>query len=372
MKYYIIAGEASGDLHGSNLIKALRVSDEAAVVQGFGGDKMELAGMQLVRHYREMAFMGFVEVIKNLPAIWRLFRFCKKDIIDFNPDVLILIDYPGFNLRIAKWAKERGLKVVYYIVPQVWAWHQSRVHDLHRYTAKMLVILPFEKEFFARFGYKAIFTGHPLVDAIEEFRHHAPEFSRPEKPVLALLPGSRRQEVETMLPVFLQAASAFNYEIYIACAPSLDLSVYQNIIAKCNPASKAQLLIDNTYSILSIASLALVSSGTATLETALFGVPQVVCYKGNGISFAIARRLVKLKYISLVNLICDKPVVKELIQHDMTVNNICDEIRSIQNKGTEFFKLHYDQLHKLTGGTGASMRAASEITALLREGETDK
>lgn len=366
MKYYIIAGEASGDLHGSNLIKAIQSLDKDAAFRGYGGDKMKSEGMHLIKHFRKMAFMGFVEVIKNLPAILKNLRQCKADILGFQPDVLVLIDYPGFNMRIAKWAKSKGIKVVYYIVPQVWAWHQSRVHDLAKNTDKLLVILPFEKAFFARFGYEASFVGHPLLDAITAFKSENRPVIRSDKAILAMLPGSRKQEVENMLPVFLDSVRGLEYDVFVACAPGLDFSLYQKIVADKTMTGSVHFLKDGTYSLLNVASLALVSSGTATLETALFGVPQVVCYKGNNISFAIARRLVKLKYISLVNLICDKAVVRELIQYDMNAHKIREAINEIQENGEEYYAANYGQLRQLIGGEGASMRAAKEITEMCR------
>lgn len=364
MRYYIIAGEASGDLHGSNLIKALKQKDPGAEFRGFGGDRMRDEGMPLAKHYADMAFMGFVEVIKNLPAILRNLRMCKKDISQFRPDVLILLDYPGFNLRIAKWAKNAGLKVVYYIVPQVWAWHQSRVHDLHRYTDKLLCILPFEPDFFRSYGYEAEYVGHPLLDAIEI---QSPGISsNAEKiPTIALLPGSRKQEIRQMLPVFLDAVKIYDYHICIAGAPSIDPSFYMEIIRSKGMEGQAELHMNRTYEILQKADIALVSSGTATLETALFGVPQVVCYKGNRISFAIARRLVKLKYISLVNLICNREVVRELIQDDMSAENIRWEVASILSGKGHDIKKGYQELKAKLGTQGASLRAAEAILKVI-------
>lgn len=364
MRYYIIAGEASGDLHGSNLIKALKQLDPDAVFRGFGGDKMRTEGMDLVKHYADMAFMGFVEVLKNLPAILHNLKMCKKDITLFRPDVLILIDYPGFNLRIAKWAKNAGLKVVYYIVPQVWAWHQSRVHDLHRYTDKLLCILPFEPDFFRSFGYEAEFIGHPLLDAIE---NQSSDLSSnvENTSIIALLPGSRKQEIRQMLPVFLDAVRIFDYQICIAGAPSIDPAFYMEIIRSKGMEGQVALHTNKTYEILQKADIALVSSGTATLETALFGVPQVVCYKGNRISFAIAKKLVKLKYISLVNLICDREVVRELIQNDMSAENIRREMASILSGKGQDIKKGYQELKAKLGTQGASLRAAEAILKLI-------
>ncbi|HVG16522.1 MAG TPA: lipid-A-disaccharide synthase, partial [Chitinophagaceae bacterium] len=276
MKYYIIAGEASGDLHGSNLIKEMKALDGDIKLRSWGGDLMQAAGGNVVKHYKELAFMGFVEVIKNLPAILANLKFCKRDIQEFKPDVLILIDYPGFNLRIAKWAKQCGLKVIYYISPQVWAWKESRVKLIRDVVDKMLVILPFEKAFFEnKWNYKVEFVGHPLVQVVNEFNaSHSPQASA--KPLVALLPGSRKQEIAKKLPVMLEASRSFpDHEFVIAKAASFEDEFYEPFLAGYNAGS----VKNDTYGLLSKATAALVTSGTATLETALFGVPQVVCYK---------------------------------------------------------------------------------------------
>ncbi|MBK9256943.1 MAG: lipid-A-disaccharide synthase [Saprospiraceae bacterium] len=367
MKYYLLAGEASGDLHGANLVKALKKLDPSTNIRAWGGDKMKSEGCHIVTHYRDMAFMGFVEVLKNIPTIWKYFRKCKEDILNFKPDVLILIDYPGFNLRMAKWAKNQGIKVVYYITPQVWAWHQSRVHALDNYTDLLLVILPFEKDFFAKFGYESIFTGHPLLDAVKEYKPKNILQEGASKPILALLPGSRKQEVKTMLPIFLKAIDRMPYEIIIGAAGSLDDSIYQEIIESYPTDSKIRIVKDQTYNLLSVAELAIVSSGTATLETALFDVPQIVCYKGNKLSYVIARRLVDIKYISLVNLVSNKEVVTELIQNELTPENIRKEIQKIENGKDVQIKNDYKLLRKLLGEAGASERAAIEISTLLKK-----
>ncbi|HZF64221.1 MAG TPA: lipid-A-disaccharide synthase [Chitinophagaceae bacterium] len=328
MKYYIIAGEASGDLHGSNLVKELKRLDTRADIRCWGGDLMQAAGAVVVKHYKELAFMGFAEVIKNLPTIMRNLKFCRQDIQGYNPDVLVLIDYPGFNLRIAKWAKQQGYKVVYYISPQVWAWKESRVKGIRKIVDRMLVILPFEEEYFAnRWNYKVIFVGHPLLEAVSSFLSQPPVQEFSPKEVIALLPGSRKQEIEKKLPLMLQVSTVFpKYQFIVAKASSLDDSFYQQFL---NSFPHVQSIRNQTYELLSQATAALVTSGTATLETALFEVPQVVCYKGSAISYHIARRLVKIKYISLVNLIMDREVVKELIQDELTKDNIVVELRRI-------------------------------------------
>jgi lipid-A-disaccharide synthase len=368
MKYYIIAGEPSGDLHGSNLIKELRRLDPHADIRAWGGDKMKAAGAQVVKHYRELAFMGFAEVIKNLPTILNNLKFCKKDVLGFQPDVLVLIDYPGFNLRIAKWAKEEGLKVIYYISPQVWAWKEGRVKSIKQVVDKMLVILPFEEGFYKnKWDYKVQYVGHPLVQVVNEFLQEHPKQQQPGKPVIALLPGSRKQEVAKKLPIMLAVSNEFpGYQFTVAKTSSLDEDFYTHFLKAYTNVSSVK---DQTYSLLSQATAALVTSGTATLETALFGVPEVVCYKGSAVSYQIAKRLISIKYISLVNLIMDKPVVKELIQNELTVKNLITELGSIlqdQNKRTQILN-DYTALQDILQQEGnASARAAQEIVGFLQ------
>jgi lipid-A-disaccharide synthase len=367
MKYYIIAGEASGDLHGSNLIKELRKLDHESEIRCWGGDKMQQAGGTLVKHYRDLAFMGFVEVIKNLPAILNNLKFCKEDINQFKPDLIILIDYPGFNLRIAKWAKENGFKIVYYISPQVWAWKENRVKSIKKVVDRMLVILPFEKEFYKKWDYQVIYVGHPLVQVVNDFLHNNPVTEKPSRPIIALLPGSRKQEVLTKLPIMLQIVDHFkDFHFIVAKAPSLDVSFYQSILRNSN--IKVDLNPD-AYRLLSVASAALVTSGTATLETALFNVPEVVCYKGSSISYQIAKRLIKIKFISLVNLIMNKPVVTELIQDALTAENLTTELNKLLNdpQKKEQVKNDYSELKKiLQQDTNASARAAQEIIGFMQ------
>jgi lipid-A-disaccharide synthase len=368
MKYYIIAGEASGDLHGSNLIKELVKKDPQAAIRCWGGDLMQNAGATVVKHYRDLAFMGFAEVIRNLPAILRNFKFCRQDIEAFQPDVIVLIDYPGFNLRIAEWAKEKNFKIVYYISPQVWAWKEGRVKQIRKVVDKMIVILPFEKSFYKeKWNYEVEYVGHPLVDVIHEFvSGYTPEVEY-LKPVIAILPGSRKQEVKVKLPVMLEAASAFtDYQLVVARAASLDDEVYEEILRSYPEVISVK---DQTYELLSQATAALVTSGTATLETALFGVPQVVCYKGSAISYQIAKRLIRIKYISLVNLIMDKPVVKELIQNDFNVQQVKTEMSAILNDEIRKQQISddYRQLKELLQhGGNASVKAADIIISVVQ------
>lgn len=363
MKYYIIAGEASGDLHGSNLMKALKIEDPQADFRIWGGDLMQTAGGDLRKHYRDLAFMGFVEVLKNLRTIMRNFRFCEQDILDYQPDALILIDYPGFNLRIAKWAKPKGIKVLYYISPQIWAWHTSRVHQIKANVDRMYVILPFEKEFYAKYDCEVDFVGHPLLDVVQGYAA-APDFREKnkldERPIIALLPGSRKQEIIRMLGVMLEMAPLFpQHQFVIAGAPSMPLAFYEQILAEKQRPENVKLVQKQTYDLLSQAEAALVTSGTATLETALFKVPEVVCYKGNNLSYQIAKRLISVKYISLVNLIVDKPLVKELIQNDLNVKALHSELEKILEPAVraEMAK-GYTDLQILMGDAGASRRAA--------------
>ncbi|MBK8721837.1 MAG: lipid-A-disaccharide synthase [Saprospiraceae bacterium] len=359
MKYYIIAGEASGDLHGSNLIRHLKLNDSEADVRCWGGELMQQQGAKLVKHYRDTAFMGFVEVIKNLGIIRKLFKFCHQDILDFQPDIIILIDYPGFNLRIAKWAFEHDVKVFYYISPQLWAWHSSRVKQVKKYVSKMFVILPFEKDFYQKYQYEVDYVGHPLLDITTNYKTNTNFLSQNglnEKPIIALLPGSRKQEIYSMLPIMLEMIDQFkDYQFVVAGAPSQSAEFYQEII-KDKPV---KIVFGKTYDLLDKSYAALVTSGTATLETALFKVPQVVCYKANALSYQIAKRLVSIKYISLVNLIADKLIVKELIQNELNTQNLSYELAQILDKTKRVNILsNYDQLIALLGNRGASEKTA--------------
>ena len=365
MKYYIIAGEASGDLHGSNLMKALYKEDPSAEIRFWGGDLMQNVGGTLVKHYRELSFMGFIEVVFNLKTILNNIKICKKDIQEFQPDVLIFIDYPGFNMRIAKWAKELGMKTHYYISPQIWAWKENRITDIKRDVDKMYVILPFEKDFYEKKHHFPLeFVGHPLIDAIQNrtivdevaFRK---EHNLDEKPIIALLPGSRKQEITKMLSVMLSVVNDFpEYQFVIAGAPSQEYSFYAPFLKSKN----SHFISNKTYDLLSVSTAALVTSGTATLETALFKVPEVVCYKGSWASYQIAKRIVTLKYISLVNLIMDKEVVTELIQDNCTSKNIKIELQKLLEPNNRKQVLdNYNELEQKLGGSGASEKTAKLI-----------
>lgn len=371
MKYYIIAGEASGDLHGSNLMKAIYEEDPQADIRFWGGDLMQKAGGTLVKHYRELAFMGFVEVIFNLKTILSNIKICKKDILEFKPDVLIFIDYPGFNMRIAKWAKALHYKTHYYISPQIWAWKESRIKAIKEDVDKMFVILPFEKSFYEdKHHYPVDFVGHPLIDAIQ----NQPPFDETifrkenqlgEKPIIAVLPGSRKQEITKMLSVMLSVVDDFQeYEFVIAGAPSQDFEFYQQFISNKN----IKFISNKTYDLLRSSTAALVTSGTATLETALFKVPEVVCYKGSSISYQIAKRIITLKYISLVNLIMDQEVVTELIQSECNTKRIKEELQKLLEPDYRKKLLeNYDILEQKLGGVGASKKTAKLIVADLKQ-----
>jgi len=367
MKYYIIAGEASGDLHGSNLMKALKQKDPDADFRFWGGDLMAGQGGILVKHYRDLAFMGFLEVAMNLRTILNNIKFCKEDIKNHRPDVLILVDYPGFNLRIAKFAKEQGIKVVYYISPQLWAWKEGRVEIIKKYVDEMMVILPFEEDFYKKHGVHSHFVGHPLLDAISDLKELSIDTFKKEnglndKEIIALLPGSRKQEVEKMLEIMLSVRPYFQeYQFVIAGAPSLPKEFYENYVD-----DNVHFVSNKTYDLLRCSKAALVTSGTATLETALLNVPEVVCYRGSKISYAIAKRLVKnIKYISLVNLIMDREVVKELIQNDLNTNNLVEELRKVLQTEKRFEVLKdYELLRQKLGGEGASKNAADIIVKI--------
>ncbi|MGJ5642505.1 lipid-A-disaccharide synthase [Formosa sp. S-31] len=370
MKYYIIAGEASGDLHGSNLMKALQKQDVNADFRFWGGDLMQNVGGTLVKHYKERAFMGFAEVIMNLSKIFKDIAFCKTDISAYQPDVIIFIDNSGFNLRIAKWAKLNKFRTNYYISPQVWASRAKRVHAIKHDIDNMYVILPFVKDFYKKFDYDVTYVGHPLIDAIadrpqiSEYEFRA-QHELNEKPIIALLPGSRKQEISKMLTVMLSVVNDYpDYQFVIAGAPSQDYSFYEQFITNPN----VHFVANKTYDLLSVSFAALVTSGTATLETALFKIPQVVCYKGNWISYQIGKRLITLKYISLVNLIMDKPVVKELIQDELNTRNLKHELDIIldEYERTKFF-INYYELEKKLGGKGASRKAAEHIFKSLKQ-----
>jgi lipid-A-disaccharide synthase len=370
MKYYIIAGEASGDLHASNMMRAILKKDPEASFRFWGGDLMQAVGGTLVKHYRDLAFMGFLEVLKNIRIIFKNIALCKKDILEFKPDKLIFIDYPGFNFRIMKWAKPLGFDTHYYISPQIWAWKESRIKAIKRDVDHLYVILPFEKAFYEnKHQYPVHFVGHPLLDAIA---NRAPideqgfkqEHGLSDQPIIALLPGSRKQEITKMLAVMLSVVSDFpEYQFVIAGAPSQDKDFYDSFIANKN----ITFISNKTYDVLSLSHAALVTSGTATLEAALFKVPEVVCYKGSWLSYQIGKRLVKhIQYISLVNLIMDREVVKELIQNDFNSHDLKSALSKILDKShrKQLFNDYFDLEQKL-GGEGASETVASLIVNKL-------
>ena len=364
MKYFIIAGEASGDLHGSNLVKQLLKKDTNAQIKGWGGDNMKLEGADILKHISSLAFMGFAEVVMNLPTILKNFKLCKSHIKEFHPDIVVFIDYPGFNLRMAKWAKQQGYKTAYYISPTVWAWKENRIKTIEKYVDKMICILPFEKKFYADRNVQVEYVGHPTVEVIEEAKKHF--IKKNDEKIIALLPGSRKQEIDKMLPIMLQAIEPFSaYKIMIAQAPNLEKSVYESYVVNKN----VELKQHQTYTILQQANVAIVCSGTATLETALFDVPQLVCYIANPVSYSIAKRLVKIKYISLVNLILDKPALVELIQGDVTIENIQKELYNLLQNDTRKNELEKDylKLKKMLTEGDVSEQVANIIYGLVLE-----
>jgi len=369
MKYYLIAGEASGDLHASNLMRALKKQDSKANFRFWGGDLMQATGGTLVKHYKDLAFMGFLEVLMNLKTITNNLKFCKEDLLKYHPDALILVDYPGFNMRIAKFAKTHNIKVHYYISPQIWAWKENRIKSIKRNVDAMYVILPFEKYFYEKkHHFKVHFVGHPLIDAIAHRKPIDEKVFRKihklgDKPIIALLPGSRKQEIKKMLHVMLSLSTDFNaYQLVIAGAPGLEADFYKDF-TKSNNIS---FITNKTYDLLSVATAALVTSGTATLETALFKVPEVVCYKGSWLSYQIGKRVVSLKFISLVNLILDKEAITELIQNDFNKKRLTQELKNILNptKRKQIYNNYYELEQKL-GGTGASDKTAKLIIRQL-------
>jgi lipid-A-disaccharide synthase len=374
MKYYIIAGERSGDLHGSNLIKGIRKNDPDAQIRAWGGDMMQGAGAEIVKHYRDLAFMGFFEVIKNLPTILGFLSFCKKDIKNFQPDVVILIDYAGFNMRVAKFAKTNGFKTFYYISPKVWAWNQSRALKIKQFVDKMFVIFPFEKNFFQKFDYEVEYVGNPLFDAIADFTPN-PNFRKDarlgQKPIIALLPGSRKQEVETMLGLMMSQVYEFpDYQFVIGAVSNLPKELY----ARWQSIFPVKIVMDDAYNLLSVADAALVTSGTATLETALFNIPQVVCYKGGWAAYQVYKRVICVPFVSLVNLIAGREVVKELLQNDLTKENLFTELSKITiNPKTRQNQLDgYAEIKNILGEKGASERAGRLMVEELKDGEGEE
>lgn len=375
MKYYLISGEASGDLHGSNLIKELKLLDNNSEFVAWGGDLMQQQGAKILKHYKDLAFMGLVEVIKNLPTIKKNMKFCISSIIDYKPDVLILIDYPGFNLRIAKKLKNSGIKIFYYISPTIWAWHKSRIKTIKKYINKMFVILPFEKEFYKNLNYDVDYVGNPLNDSISEYLKLQKNYTKQDfindnnlsnLPKIAILPGSRLQEIEKMLPKMLKVANYFeDFEFIIASAPNLDYDYYNK---NYKIPKNVKILLNKTYDILNFSEFAIVTSGTASLETALFKTPQIVCYYTNNLTFFIAKLLVNVKYISLVNLILNKLAVVELIQNNFTVNNLKNELNNMINNKSYIDKINddYNFLEKIIGKNDTSRKLAELIIKYLK------
>ncbi len=368
MKYYIISGEPSGDLHASNMMKELVLLNTSIQFRFWGGDLMtEVAKRKPVKHIKELAFMGFVEVAKNLKTILQNIKFCKADILNYKPDVLILVDYPGFNLRIADWAKQNNIKVLYYISPTIWAWKENRVEIVKRACEKMFVILPFEVEVYKKHGYTANYVGHPLLDAIEQEKGTLPDKeifisknNLDTRPIIAVLPGSRKQEIERMFSIMLDVVYDFKeYQFVIAGTTNLPAEAYKMALDK-----NLKVVTNQTYALMHNAYAGIIKSGTSTLESALFRLPQVVCYKGGTVSYSIAKMVVggRVKYISLPNLILDKPVVKELVQNDLTVNNLREELTKILKEEYRKPMLdEYDKLIKLLGNSGASKKVARLI-----------
>ncbi len=360
-KIYIISGEASGDLHAANLVSELKKQNNSLEFRAWGGDRLRNEGVIIDKDIKELAFMGFLEVLMNIRTIFKNIRSCKENLLNFKPDLLILVDYPGFNLRIAKWAKSNGICVYYYISPQIWAWKESRIHQIKKTVERMYCILPFEKDFYMKHSLNVSYLGHPLLDEVNKFKilnNNSLELEN-KRPILAILPGSRKQEIERKLPLMIAASSQFpEYTVIVACAPNLDLAYYEKF------KTQEVLFVKNqTYNLLQNAELAIVTSGTATLEAALFKVPQVVCYKSSFISFWIAKKLIKIKFISLVNLIANKEIVRELIQKDCTSSKIAGELIKIKKGEKKAIQMNkdYTDLIELLGNEGASSRVAEDM-----------
>lgn len=360
MKIYMIAGEASGDLHGSHLIKSLLGLNPEMQIRCWGGDKMKAAGGQLVKHIKDLAFMGFWEVLKHLPTILSNLSFCKKDIAAFQPDAVILIDYPGFNFRLFPFLKENNFPIYYYISPQLWAWKTGRLKKVREYVSRMIVIFPFEKAFYEKHGIEVDYFGHPLLDELKPIQQN----ENPSKKIIAILPGSRKHVIAYLLPEYLKVIKHFpDYRFKVAGMSTIGKEFYRKIINDSN----CELVMDETYNVLKEAEAAIVTSGTATLETALHRVPEVICYKGSPISYQIAKRLIKgIQYICIVNLICDRPIVKELIQQDVNESNLAKEVRYLLSiEGKLFFENEYTYLREQLGNAGASKRVATKILSMM-------
>lgn len=372
MRYYIIAGEASGDMHGSNLMKGLLTADPECDFRFWGGDMMAEVAGKMVRHYKDTAVMGFVEVLMNLGKISENFRLCRQDLLSYRPDVIVLIDYPGFNLKMARFAKEHGIKVFYYISPKVWAWKEGRVKQLKKYVDKLFIIFPFEVEYFKRKGIDAIYCGNPLIDRISSNRcstetrqDFLKRHSLPDKPSIALLAGSRKMEIDFLLPKMVKAAGQFQdrYQLLLAAAPSIDLSHYR----RYTDGSPIIIIENDTYSVLKHSEAAVISSGTASLEAAIIGTPQVVCYGGNAISIMLAKAFIKIPTISLANIILGRIIFKEMVQNDCTPHTIAAELTRLLTDPDYIQKMKsdYAQLHATLGGEGASVKVAKAMVAEL-------
>jgi len=370
MKYYVIAGEKSGDLHAANLIKKIKIKDPNGVFRGFGGDDMHKQGVEIIKHYKEMAFMGFLEVVKNLNSIFKYINLCKTDIATFKPDVIILVDYPGFNMRIAEYAYKNNFKVFYYISPKIWAWNTQRAYKIKKFVDRMFVIFPFETNFYKKFNFKVDYVGNPLLDAIAQFKPSQNFFENnninADKPIIAVLPGSRKQELQHILPQLKEVFKKFpDYQFIIGGVSTLNPTYYKELLDDTD----IKIVYDQTYDLLSHAVAGLIKSGTSTLEAALFNVPQVVCYKASNFSYQIAKRLIKVKYISLVNLVADKKVVTELIQDDLNPTLIATELEKILPGRNErhLMEEEYKNLKLLLGNAGASEKAATLMLEYLKE-----
>jgi lipid-A-disaccharide synthase len=370
MRYYLIAGERSGDLHTGNLVKAITAHDPSATFKGIGGDYMKEAGVDLTVHYGDLAFMGFIEVLKNYGTIARYTRLCKEDILKYNPDVLILVDYAGFNMRIAKFAKEKGIRVFYYISPKVWAWYTQRALKLKNTVDRMFVIMPFEKDFYKKFDWPVDYVGNPVLDAIKSHKADPAFLSSNNlsngEPIVALLPGSRKQELMRMVPIMAEVVKDFpQYQFAVGAISTLDKELYKPLTAFSN----VHLIMEDTYNLLMNATAAIVTSGTATLETSLFRVPQTVIYKASGSTFAVVKLLIKVQWISLVNLIAGKEVIRELIQKDANGVTIGNELRSLVGDAAYRKKIlsDYDEIIKTLDTGSASENAARLMVQYLKK-----
>ncbi len=365
MKYYVIAGESSGDMHAANLIESMKLKDPSADIRAWGGDKMIEAGADVVKHIKDLAFMGFIEVVANLKTVTRNLRFCKEDLLNFNPDVLILVDYPGFNLRIADFAKKNSIRVFYYISPQVWAWKKNRIKKIKRTVEKMFVILPFEENFYNQYGVPSFYGGHPVMDEVADFRESKKDNKIiRDAQIIALLPGSRTQEIKRMLPVMCELSQQYPQYQFVIGGVEHHTDLYQSYI---NKYANLSIEYGKTYHLLNSATAAIVTSGTATLETAVFDVPQVVCYAGSPLSICIARHLIKIKHISLVNLILDKSAVKELIQSELNSGNLQKEFAKLlpETESRKEILSSYALLREKLGDAGASHRITNEMWNIL-------